>query len=179
VLLLRENGPDTLRRLLPDALAAAIARGIARVDWPGRLEILSRAPLTVVDGAHNGESALRLREALEEDFGVVGRQVVYVFGVNQGHSAPDIVRELAPLAAQVILAPILTSARSTPPAELAPLWESFNVPTTPAANVGAALAQAADLARRTGARLICATGSLYLVGEAREAFGRSLGHDPA
>jgi dihydrofolate synthase/folylpolyglutamate synthase len=179
VLLLRENGPDTLRRLPPDALAAAIARGIARVDWPGRLEILSRAPLTVVDGAHNGESALRLREALEEDFGVVGRQVVYVFGVNQGHSAPDIIRELAPLAAQVVLAPILTSARSTPPADLAPLWESLGVPVTPAADVRAALAQAADLAPRTGARLICATGSLYLVGEAREAFGRSLGHDPA
>ena len=178
VLLLRGNGPETLRRLPPDALAAAVARGIAQVDWPGRLEILSRAPLIVVDGAHNGESALRLREALGEDFGVAGRAVVYVFGVNQGHSAPDIIRELAPLAAQVVLAPILTSARSTTPAELAPLWEAYGVPATPAESVRAALAQATELAGRLPGRLICATGSLYLVGEAREAFGRSLGHDP-
>ena len=178
VLLLRRNGPEALRRLSPEALAAAIAGGIEQVDWPGRLEILARTPLIVVDGAHNGESALRLREALQEDFSVDGQEVVYVFGVNQGHSAPDIVRELAPLAAHVVLAPILTSARSLPPAELAPLWEAESVPWTAAANVAAALAQAAEIAARIGGRLICATGSLYLVGEAREAFGRSLGHDP-
>jgi dihydrofolate synthase/folylpolyglutamate synthase len=178
VLLLHGQGPDALRRLAPAALVAAITQGIEQVDWPGRLEIVSRTPLIVVDGAHNGESALRLRESLAEDFGVGGREVVYVFGLNQGHSAPDIIRELAPLAAHVVLTPIVTSPRSTPPAELAPLWEALGVSATPAATVPAALAAATEIAGQLGARLICATGSLYLVGEARAAFGRSLGSDP-
>jgi dihydrofolate synthase/folylpolyglutamate synthase len=178
VLLLHRQGPDALRGLSLAALVAAITTGIEQVDWPGRLEIVSRTPLIVVDGAHNGESARRLREALEDDFGVTGREVVYVFGLNQGHNAADIIGELAPLAAHAVLTPIVTSPRSTPPAELAPLWAAHGVSTTPAAQVAAALAQATEIAGRRGARMICATGSLYLVGEARVAFGRSLGSDP-
>jgi dihydrofolate synthase/folylpolyglutamate synthase len=178
LLLLRRNGPDALRRGSLADLGRALAQGFATVDWPGRLEIVDSAPLTVLDGAHNGESAQRLREALEEDFGVTGRQVVIVMGVNRGHSVDDIVRELAPIAAHVVLTP-LHSPRSTPPAELATAWAPYAVPVSLTADVPAALQAAAQLAIAEDARLICVTGSLYLVGEAREAFGRSYGHDPA
>lgn len=178
VLLLHQQGPEVVRRLSSEAVIRAINQGIEGIDWPGRLEIVARHPLIVVDGAHNGESALRLREALAEDFRMTEGGVVYVFGLNQGHSAADIIRELAPLAAHVVLTPILTSPRSTPPAELAPLWAEYGVPWSAVANVAAALVQATAIAESCGARLICATGSLYLVGEARAVFGRSLGHDP-
>src|SRR5207249_10319200 len=130
--------------LAPVEVDRALAAGFAAVDWPGRLEIVERTPLTVLDGAHNGESAQRLREALAEDFGVAGRQVVYVLGVNQGHNAADIIRELAPLAAHVVLTP-LNSPRSMTVEQLAALWQPYNVPLTPAANVPAALDDAAGI----------------------------------
>lgn len=176
--LLHRSGPGALRVLLPAELARAIQTGFAQVEWPGRLEIVARQPLVVVDGAHNGESAQRLREALAEDFGVEGRQVVYVLGANQGHNAADILRELAPLAAHAVFTPIRTSVRSLAAEELAALWAPSGIPYTLAPDSTAALAAAQARAAALGARLICVTGSLYLVGEARAAFGRSYGHDP-
>ena len=152
--------------------------GFAQVEWPGRLEILATDPVTATDGAHNGESALRLREALETDFGVAGREVVYVMGANADKDLAAIVRELAPVAAAVVLTP-LHSARSATPAQLAALWEAHGVPHSVAPDVPAALEQARHLVTQGAGRLICATGSLYLVGEAREHFGHSYGHDPA
>ena len=46
----------------------SIAEGLAQVSWPGRLQILSHHPLLVVDGAHNRDSACKLRQALEQYF---------------------------------------------------------------------------------------------------------------
>jgi dihydrofolate synthase/folylpolyglutamate synthase len=45
-----------------------IVKGLAQVNWPGRLQVLSYHPLVVVDGAHNPYSAGKLREALERHF---------------------------------------------------------------------------------------------------------------
>jgi len=46
----------------------SITNGLARVSWPGRLQIVNRHPFIVVDGAHNPEAARRLRESLEQYF---------------------------------------------------------------------------------------------------------------
>ena len=43
-----------------------IVDGFADIRWPGRMEELGRRPLIIADGAHNGDSARRLREALHE-----------------------------------------------------------------------------------------------------------------
>jgi dihydrofolate synthase/folylpolyglutamate synthase len=180
LVLLHAHGPAALRRLTPDALAEALRSGFYGVEWPGRLEILVRypRPFVVVDGAHNGDSARRLREALEEDFHVRGRRVIFVLGANQGHNAADILRELAPVAAHAVFTPIRTSVRSLPAEELAALWAPSGVPYTLAPDTAAAVAVAQERAAALDARVICVTGSLYLVGEAREVYGRGWGRDP-
>jgi dihydrofolate synthase/folylpolyglutamate synthase len=59
----------------------AIIAGFAGVEWPGRFEVLSQGtPPLVADCAHNGESAARLAEALEDYF--PGRPVTLVFGAS-------------------------------------------------------------------------------------------------
>src|SRR5439155_5623211 len=80
---------------------ATLARGLARARWPGRLEIVRRAPLTIVDGAHNADSAAQLRRALAGLF--PGRPLVLVLGTSVDKDIPGIVRELAPTAARVIV----------------------------------------------------------------------------
>jgi len=45
-----------------------IIEGLAKVNWPGRLQVLSRHPLLVVDGAHNPYSAGKLRDAIRQYF---------------------------------------------------------------------------------------------------------------
>ena len=55
--------------------------GLANVEWPGRLEILSRSPFILVDSAMNGDSVRKLRQTLKDYF--PGRNVILIFGVSQ------------------------------------------------------------------------------------------------
>ncbi len=48
--------------------AEDIAYGLAKVNWPGRLQVLGKEPWVVVDGAHNAYSMQRLGEALKQYF---------------------------------------------------------------------------------------------------------------
>src|SRR5207249_503185 len=46
----------------------AVRDGLAQARWPGRLELVQTRPLVVLDGAHNGDSATRLADALKLHF---------------------------------------------------------------------------------------------------------------
>jgi dihydrofolate synthase/folylpolyglutamate synthase len=59
---------ETLTGLGAQIKPEAFARGLARVKWPARVEIIARAPLVIVDGAHNPYSVRRLRDTLQSDF---------------------------------------------------------------------------------------------------------------
>ena len=45
-----------------------IQHALARVEWPGRMEIYQDAPLIILDGAHNRPAAHRLVETLKEEY---------------------------------------------------------------------------------------------------------------
>jgi dihydrofolate synthase/folylpolyglutamate synthase len=79
----------------------AIQRGLADVKWPGRLEVLSRDPLVVVDGAHNGDSAQKLAAALREVFHI--NQWTLIVGISADKDIPAILDGLLPIAEHVIV----------------------------------------------------------------------------
>jgi len=151
------------------ALAApGIVRGLASTRWPGRLEIARRSPLTIVDGAHNADSAERLRDALAANF--PGRPITLVLGTSLDKDIPGIVRALVPAASRVILT-VSAHPRSASLDRLRAAFPAAAPPTEGLAEVGAALARAAALTPPGG--LICVTGSLFLVADARAALGLS------
>ncbi|MBC7324624.1 MAG: bifunctional folylpolyglutamate synthase/dihydrofolate synthase, partial [Moorella sp. (in: Bacteria)] len=78
-----------------------IRQGLARASWPGRLEIVHREPLVVIDGAHNVDGAACLRQALEEIFSY--RHLIFVLGMLADKEREKVVDWLAPLAAAVIV----------------------------------------------------------------------------
>jgi hypothetical protein len=47
----------------------SVQRGFRQVQWPGRFQVLSTNPAVVIDSAHNRDSALKLRLALDDTFG--------------------------------------------------------------------------------------------------------------
>jgi len=155
-------------RVLGNTLAIderAVRDGLATVRFPGRLERMQHQPEVLLDGAHNGQKAEALLGALRELRR--GRRAVLVLGVLASHQAEDVVRVLAPFAdAIVCTATDVIGKAATPPDELAELCRPYcrNVVTAPHAS--AALDAAIADAGPDG--LVCATGSLYLVGEARE-----------
>jgi len=150
---------------------AAIARGLRRVRWPGRLERVGGRRPVVLDGAHNGASAQLLARELGR---LAGRQPIHlVIGVYRDKDVREIVRPLVPLARLVVVTSP-ASPRALGAADLAALCRQEGardvriVPST-----AAALA----VARRAAGGptpLVAVTGSLRLVGEARDALGLRL-----
>lgn len=78
---------------------AHIRRGLRNACWPGRFEVVSRAPLIVLDGAHNEDAAKKLRKTLE--LGFTNRKILYIIGVLADKEHEKMLRCLLPLAFRV------------------------------------------------------------------------------
>ncbi len=140
-----------------------IYTGFAGVRWPGRMEILSEAPLIIADGAHNAYSAERLAETVRDMF--PGRPVQLVLGVAADKDIGGIARELGAIATGAFATASRSPRALTPDAVADKLWEA-GVPVRPEATVAAAI----ERARLEGGpeAVVLATGSLFVVAEARE-----------
>lgn len=151
----------------------AVERGLGRVRWPGRLEVLSRVPLVVADGAHNGDSAQKLAVALRENFAY--RRLILVLGTSSDKDVEGIVAALAPKASVVI------AARSHHPRAAAPerLAAAVSRKLCPHVEIAGDFATALGLATALAAPsdLICVTGSLFIVADARDHYGLATERD--
>lgn len=141
----------------------ALRQGLAQVSWPGRLEVLGRAPWLVVDGAHNGESARALVAALKQNFHF--ERVILLFGASADKDVAAMAAELAALRPQVI-ATAASHPRSASAEAVAQAFVVQGLAVEAVSRVSEALSRA-----RAGAGpgdLIIATGSLFLVAEVRQ-----------
>lgn len=152
--------------------ADSIAEGFSKAVWPARLELLEKRsgqPLVVADGAHNAESAGRLRDSLSENF--YFENLWLVVGIYGDKDIPGILKELrtAPKLAGLILTRS-HSPRAADPALLAeaarPIFDSLPIEQAP--GVAAALKLAQGQAGPLD--LIALTGSLSVAAEAEELF---------
>lgn len=143
----------------------SILQGLSRVEWPGRLQVLSRdGPQIVVDGAHNPYSMRRLVQEVRKGFEFDG--VVVVFGANGGHSAREMLAELAELAPSVC-AVRSRHPRSAPPDEIALAARELGLPVAfESDDVGLATRQALEMCE--DGDLLLGAGSLYVVAEVTE-----------
>jgi dihydrofolate synthase/folylpolyglutamate synthase len=153
------------RRVGVSAPVSARKEGLRATHWPGRLEILGHSPYVVVDSAHNGDSAGRLRVALGDFF--PSRRVILIFGASRNHPFADALRELAPISHQIFV------TRSRHPRAAAPEFLSQTITalgyqSSIVSNVPEALDAA--LQNATANDLVCVTGSIFTVADAREAW---------
>ena len=149
---------------------ASVREGLRQVRWPGRLEVLGQEPWVVVDGAHNGDSARKLVAAMMELFH--HRRLILVFGALTGHSVPDMLDALLPAADKVILTRA-NRIRAVATSDLLREVHARRREAEVTERVAEALERALALASPED--LICATGSLSIAAEAREAWLRSHG----
>jgi dihydrofolate synthase/folylpolyglutamate synthase len=151
-----------------------VRTGIEEVVWPGRFEIVEGAPPTVIDGAHNGESAQRLREALAAEYPSAG--IVLVLGVARDKDLRAILDGLLP--ARLVVATRAQHPRAADPELIAAMAATAGAEALVETHVASALRRARGLAR--DGEIVVATGSLYVVAEAREALGLAPpGDEPA
>lgn len=142
-----------------------IRLGFKRVVWPGRFEILQRYPPVIVDSAHNRDSALKLRLALDDYF--PGYPVILVFGASEDKDISGMFTELLPRVRQVVATRSL-HPRAIDPARLVEMAHQFGRPASAFESVEEALQEARRLAGGEVAILI--TGSIFLAAAAREVW---------
>jgi len=142
----------------------AVEETLGGFSAPGRLEVVARRPLIVVDGAHNPAGAEALARAVREAF--APERVHLVMAVSANKDVEGIVAHLAPLA-DAGYAARNASARSAPAEVVEAALVAAGVPATPYGSVHEALA-AAQVQAQEG-DLILVTGSLYTVADARSA----------
>ena len=139
---------------------AAIVVGVSDVTWPGRLDLIDIAPgrAVLLDSAHNPAGAKALAEYLAE---TARGPLPIVFAAMRDKDAAGMLAALAPHAsAYVITAP--RTARASSASDLASVaaHAAPGVPVHTAADPKEALARAWQLGP-----LVCAAGSIYLIGE--------------
>jgi dihydrofolate synthase / folylpolyglutamate synthase len=136
------------------------------VQSPGRLEIVGREPLVVLDGAKNLEGAHAAAAAVAEEFGSV-RSTILVVGMLRGKDPAHMLQALGVGRARMVVACPAPSPRTFPASEVASAARLLGCEAVEEESVEAALRRARALA--TPDDLILVTGSLYVVGAARTA----------
>jgi dihydrofolate synthase/folylpolyglutamate synthase len=147
-------------RILDDIVRVAFADASS----PGRLQVVSREPLTLVDGAHNPHGVRSLVGALARDFG--SPRSVGVVGVLADKNAEEMLGSLADSFEHVVVT-ASRSDRSIEQAELASMAEKYwPSQVTTSGGVALAMQVAREIAAREEYEAIVITGSLSVVGEA-------------
>jgi dihydrofolate synthase/folylpolyglutamate synthase len=148
------------RALDPDVVDAALAS----VRVPGRLEVLGRHPLLLVDGAHNVAGMTALGLSLAEEFSLYGDTVAGV-GMLSGRDPSAMLAALAPAGVSTLVACAPDSSRAIPAQDVADAARSLGLAVEVEPDVRAALSLARGMVDADG--LVVVAGSLYVVGDAR------------
>ncbi len=137
---------------------------------PGRLEVVGRHPLVVVDGAHNVAGMLVLARSLVEEFTVEG-EAQAVVGMLSGRDPAAMLEALLAAGIRSVVACAPDSPRALPAERVAEAAVGLGMTVAVAASPGDAVRLAVGRAGPDDRVVVC--GSLYVVADAR----RLLVHD--
>jgi len=143
----------------------AVYKGMERVRWPLRIEVVRNRPTVIVDAAHNWASMTALLDVINSTF-AAGRRIL-VFATTQDKDISGLMRQLLPEFDTVILTQYLNNPRAVPVAEL---YRTAAAISEYPVHLAADPAAAWKLASRFSgpADLVCVTGSFFIAAEMRD-----------
>lgn len=143
----------------------AVRDGLAKAFWPGRLQVLSRRPLIILDAAHNAGGARVLARTLRQ-IGI--KADVTVFGALRDKDYGKMLKALSGVSGRFVLTKP-DSPRALPVVRLKEAAGDLGLRARATASVARAIEIARDMCGPEDTMLIC--GSLYLIGEAMGDLG--------
>ena len=158
---------EALKMKGTDISQKAIRDGLEKVKWTGRLEIVRNNPTIILDGAHNPNGAKIMHQALEEIFSY--RYLTLVLAIFADKDYKKMIEVLAP-GADLIIATKAENPRAASPQAISKEAAKYINENKIIAieNIPQAINYALSNSKEDA--LICITGSLYTVGEAKKYF---------
>ncbi len=142
---------------------AAIEQGFAGAFWPGRFEIVQQQPPVVLECAHNRDSALKLKETVEQNY--PGKKLVLVFGASEDKDIQGMLAELMPLVKELVAVKSF-HPRAIDPDKLVEMAQKYGKEIDCIEDIPTAMDKALRLAGE--GELVLVTGSIFVVAEARK-----------
>lgn len=148
-----------LQKLGYSVTEEAIHNGVAKARWNGRMEIVSKKPFLMIDGAHNGHGVEALVKSLRELY--PNEKFHFVMGVLADKDYRKMAEQVIPLAEKVTTV-TPDSSRALRGSELAEYISSYGVEAKNREDFEEILEELSDEERTV------VFGSLYFIGEIRK-----------
>ena len=145
----------------------AIREGLLETRWDGRLTVVQKHPMMVIDGAHNEDAAQKLAKSIEMYF--TNRRIIYIMGVLRDKDFDRIIELTHSYADQIITVTPPENPRALPALDLAQEVAKVHPSVTAAASLEEALEMARLLAGKDD--VILAFGSLSYLGRLMDLVG--------
>src|SRR4051812_25404682 len=151
----------------------AFEAGIAKAEWPARMQRITQGALKALtppeselwlDGGHNAEGGRVVAAALGDIEERVPRPLVLIVGMLTTKDNVGFLRNFSGIARRVIAVPVPRQDKSLPAETLVDLARSVGLPAESRDTIEAALSAVARLDLAPAPRILI-TGSLYLAGE--------------
>ncbi len=163
-----------LRAIKPLKIApAAFEAGVAKADWPARMQRLGQGALTALapagsevwlDGGHNPDGGRAIAAALADLEERVSRPLVLIVGMMATKDCAGFLGNFTGLARRMIAVPIPNAEKGMSAEAVADAARAIGLPATSRDNLTEALEAACKLDLDPPPRILI-TGSLYLAGE--------------
>jgi dihydrofolate synthase / folylpolyglutamate synthase len=168
-----------LRAVDAPKLAPQAFEGVAKADWPARMQRLSTGRLAAMvpagaelwlDGGHNPDGGRAIANALADLEERVSRPLVLVVGMLASKDCTGFLQNFAGLARRIVAVPIPQQENAVPPPALAEAARAVGIPAEVSADLESAMAAIGTFSLDQRPRILV-TGSLYLAGAALDANG--------
>ena len=153
---------EAVRAAFPNVSDKAIASGIAAAKMPARCEIIEQSRPIILDGAHNPDGVLTLKNYLT-DF--IKPPITAIIGMMRDKDVDTVLSELAPCFSKIITVTV-DNPRSMTAVQLAEIAKKYCDNVVAAESV----AKSAEMGLCAGGPLVVC-GSFYLMSQIRQLLG--------
>lgn len=141
-----------------------IITGLMKTEWKGRLEVLSRNPIFLIDGAHNLQGINALKKSLKL-FNY--NRLILGIGILKDKDVDSMIEAIAEIADVVIVTEVI-SPRAMDVMDLASKIKELNDNIIIEKDINKAINKTMEIADSED--LILFSGSIYLIGDVRKLF---------
>ena len=137
-----------------------IYEALANVNWQGRMQIISKKPTVIIDGAHNEEGIRALRDNLTEIF--PDKRIYFVLAILRDKNLENIIKDICSVSYKIYITKN-KSARAAEIEDQVGFVKLHNTPFEIHDDVATAAKKAISDAKAND--IVMISGSLYTISE--------------